>query len=158
MGVASKAGAEAWREMLRLVMSRHAHARMQAASSAAGLPPSAVKALAYLDPERGAPLHALAEHWSCDPSFVTGVADALEDRGFARRLPNPADRRAKILELTETGIAARTEVLSIFEDPPAAFAALTPDEQRELRDLVRKLADADSSSPDRVTVGSTPRH
>ena len=39
----------------------------------------------------------------CDPSFVTSIADALENHGLARREPSQRDRRSKNIVLTPEG-------------------------------------------------------
>lgn len=45
----------------------------------------------------------LAEALGVSPRHVTGLVDALESAGFARRLPHPQDRRAVLVELTDKG-------------------------------------------------------
>ena len=47
----------------------------------------------------------LAEALGVSPRHVTGLVDALESEGFARRLPHPQDRRAVLVELTDKGAA-----------------------------------------------------
>jgi DNA-binding MarR family transcriptional regulator len=47
----------------------------------------------------------LAEALGVSPRHVTGLVDALESAGFARRLPHPQDRRVLLVELTEQGAA-----------------------------------------------------
>ncbi len=56
-----------------------------------GLTPATLGALARLDEART--MGEIAELLRCDPSNVTGIADALEARGLARRRPSQADRR-----------------------------------------------------------------
>jgi DNA-binding MarR family transcriptional regulator len=53
----------------------------------------------------------LANHMSCDASFVTTIADTLEKRGLARREPSLKDRRVKNLVLTPEGIAAKERMM-----------------------------------------------
>lgn len=45
----------------------------------------------------------LAERIGLDSSSVVRLIDLLEARGLLRRRVNPADRRARLIELTETG-------------------------------------------------------
>jgi DNA-binding MarR family transcriptional regulator len=47
----------------------------------------------------------LAEAIGVSPRHVTGLVDALEADGFARRLPHPQDRRSVLVELTDKGAA-----------------------------------------------------
>jgi len=85
----------------------------------------------------------LADRLRCDASYVTGLADALEERGLAERRCHPTDRRVKMIALTTEGVAARERVLEALSEPPASFGVLTASEQHQLRDLLRKVADAD---------------
>ena len=50
----------------------------------------------------------LADALGVSPRHVTGLVDALESDGFARRLPHPQDRRAFLVTLTEKGTATMT--------------------------------------------------
>ncbi|WP_406272189.1 MarR family transcriptional regulator [Actinacidiphila glaucinigra] len=45
----------------------------------------------------------LAERLDVVPRAVTSLTDALEERGLVRRAPDPANRRAVRIELTEDG-------------------------------------------------------
>jgi DNA-binding MarR family transcriptional regulator len=74
------------------------------------------------------------------PSGITGRLDALEKRGFIRRLPSPADRRKVIVELTEEG---RQAWLSTFDpqtnEEATMLAALDHDEQEQLNAMLRRM-------------------
>jgi DNA-binding MarR family transcriptional regulator len=48
-------------------------------------------------------LGALATAFGLDPSTITRQVQALEEIGLAGRQTDPADRRASILDLTDTG-------------------------------------------------------
>jgi DNA-binding MarR family transcriptional regulator len=50
------------------------------------------------------------------PTTVSGVLDRLERRGLVRRRPDPTDRRALRLQLTEDGAAAATRVRQALDD------------------------------------------
>jgi len=49
-----------------------------------------------------------------------------------------------MIALTEEGIAARKRAFEVLHEPPSSFSALTAAEQRQLRDLLRRVADADA--------------
>jgi DNA-binding MarR family transcriptional regulator len=102
-----------------------------------------MKILFHLEPDQGTPMRDLADHMGVDASYVTGLADALEERGLVERRPHPTDRRVKMIVLTDEGVAARKRASQLMYEPPASFGALTAGEQRQLRDLLRKVADAD---------------
>jgi DNA-binding MarR family transcriptional regulator len=74
-----------------------------------------------------------------DPSYVTALVDDLDARGLARREPAPYDRRVKIIVLTAAGRKLAAEFDSVLSVPPASFAALTPTELRQLRELLEKV-------------------
>jgi DNA-binding MarR family transcriptional regulator len=150
--VATKAGRDAWRTIIRLLFEQ-GHERMAEASAAVGLSPGLLKTLFHLEPGEGAPMRDLADHWRCDASYVTSLTDALEERGLVERRPHPTDRRVKMVVLTEEGVAVRERAFERLSEPPPSFAALTAAEQRELRDLLRKVADADPHlTPTRVAA------
>ncbi len=129
--------------MQRLLFEGESHGRMAEACRVTGGPPSLVKALMHLAPDEPRPMRDLADHWGCDASYVTSVADSLEEQGLAERRPHPTDRRIKTLRLTDKGAEARAKVLDLLSQPPPAFAALTSAEQEKLRDLLTKVARAD---------------
>jgi DNA-binding MarR family transcriptional regulator len=106
--------------------------------------PGLLKALVYLGAGDGIRMGDLAERWGCDASYVTSLADGLQERGLAERRQDHADRRVKTLVLTDAGDALREDALELLSEPPSAFEALSALEQRQLRDLLRKIADADS--------------
>ncbi len=66
-----------------------------------GVPGFFIKALHLLDHPMA--MKDLGRRMHCDPSFVTGIADMLEQRQLAVREPDPADRRVKRLVLTPAG-------------------------------------------------------
>jgi DNA-binding MarR family transcriptional regulator len=84
----------------------------------------------------------LAERLGIDASYVTAIADQLEERGLVERRPHPSDRRIKSLVLTEHGRRMRDLILvELWTDVPS-LAGLTSAERRELRRLLAKAANA----------------
>jgi len=67
-----------------------------------------VRALA----ERPRTLTELAEVLDVSKQAAIKVVDEMERRGFLRREPDPQDRRAKLLRLTERGLAVREAALA----------------------------------------------
>jgi DNA-binding MarR family transcriptional regulator len=59
--------------------------------------------LRAIAPAEGISQQALAERLQTQPSRVVTMVDALERRGLIERRPNPGDRRARELYMTETG-------------------------------------------------------
>ena len=95
-------------------------------------------ALRMLDPEEPIAMSALVERLFCDASNVTGLVDRLEARGLVERRPDPDDRRVKMLVVTPEGADVRRRLRERMEQPPEALQGLSADEQRTLRDLLRK--------------------
>jgi DNA-binding MarR family transcriptional regulator len=75
------------------------------------------------------------------PRNVTTIVDGLEREGLLARQPDPSDRRAILLELTEKG-RAQVEQLSGLQHHLAEhmFSTLNPDERCTLFALLTRLA------------------
>jgi DNA-binding MarR family transcriptional regulator len=132
--------------MHALFMEGEAHDRVHRVCAELDLSPPLLKAFVHLGDDvdgTGVRMGDLAAHWGCDASWVTNLADGLQERGLAERLPHPTDRRVKTIALTAEGRARRERALELLAEPPSAFAVLSAAEQRELRDLLAKIAAAD---------------
>jgi DNA-binding MarR family transcriptional regulator len=106
-----------------------------------GLTFAQAHALRLLDPDRPLAMSALAQLLVCDASNVTGIADRLEARGLVERRSAGKDRRVKVLALTAAGGELRTRVLELMSEPPEAIAALSDEDQRALRDILRRAVE-----------------
>jgi DNA-binding MarR family transcriptional regulator len=106
-----------------------------------GLTFAQAHALRLLDPGRPLAMSALAQLLVCDASNVTGIADRLEARGLVERQGADADRRVKVLALTPGGVELRERVYELMSEPPAAIAALSDEDQRALRDILRRAVE-----------------
>lgn len=122
----------AWRAMSDLVLD---HDRKDAVSKALDLSWARVRALQRLG---GQPqtLRALAELLVADPPYVTLIVDDLEERGLAKRIPHPKDRRAKLVQLTDAGRASAARAQAMLDEPPQALLDLP---LQDLAALVRAL-------------------
>ena len=109
------------------------------------LTPATLSALVRLGEPRT--MGEMADMLRCDPSNVTGIADALEARGLARRRPSEADRRVKALALSAKGRRLRERALGELSEPPEWLRALSAADQRALRDLLRRAAAKASPPP-----------
>jgi DNA-binding MarR family transcriptional regulator len=84
----------------------------------------------------------LANWMRIDRTTMVALIDSLEERGWVRRLRNPADRRAYLLRLTPSGrrVQARgSELVARAED--ITFASLTTAERERLIELLTKVAE-----------------
>jgi DNA-binding MarR family transcriptional regulator len=83
----------------------------------------------------------LHEMTAIDPSSMVAVIDELETRGLAERRPDPGDRRARAIFLTDSGQQTLERVRLLAGGLQREFfAALTAEERRTLHALLRKLA------------------
>jgi DNA-binding MarR family transcriptional regulator len=85
-------------------------------------------------------LSELAEAVSVDAPYATLIVDSLEERGLVERRPDPADRRRKLVALTEHGKEATERVIAIERQPPPGFAVLTAEELDVLDQLLSRVA------------------
>jgi DNA-binding MarR family transcriptional regulator len=104
--------------------------------------PSHGRALAVL--LRHGPMRpgALAEHLRIAPRSATEVVDDLERRGLVERAPDPADRRATLLNLTVGGTATG-DAIRVARQAAAErfFAGLSEADRADLARILRRLRD-----------------
>jgi len=68
------------------------------------------------------------------------VADDLASRGLAERRPDPDDRRATLLVLTDEGRETAASIKAARrKEGEKVFSGLTAEEREELGRLLRKL-------------------
>ncbi|MDB4973663.1 MAG: MarR family transcriptional regulator [Myxococcaceae bacterium] len=127
-------------ELMGELYQEHKRA-FQATAKEHGLTMQQMAALFYLTPDQGVAMSALADLLMCDASNVTGIVDKLEARGLARR-GQAEDRRVKVLTLTEQGEALRTETRQRMSEPAPWLLKLSRDDQRNLRDILRRAVEA----------------
>jgi DNA-binding MarR family transcriptional regulator len=77
--------------------------RLNAHARGSGLTPSQLSALGVIVRQGPLRLTELAEIESVNPTMLSRVVGALDDAGLIRRKPDPADRRAALLEVTAAG-------------------------------------------------------
>jgi DNA-binding MarR family transcriptional regulator len=117
--------------------------RFMAIASEFDLWPPQIMALQRLEPGRPVAMSELATALGCDNSNVTGIIDRLEDRGLVERRSAEHDRRLKMVHVTDEGMAVRQRLMArLYEEPPAPIAALSPEDQRALRDLLERALSA----------------
>lgn len=101
-----------------------------------GLPVHLARAILLLDSP--APMRALSEHLACDRSYITGLADQLEERGLITRTPGQ-DRRVKLLTLTEAGQQLRDELSEAVAEQSLVLRRLNDSEREALEPLLERL-------------------
>lgn len=134
---AERDAAAAWSAIAQLFIAQQS-VRDDIARSL-GLNVPEVISLFHLHPDQGTIQRDLAEHWACDPSWVTNRVDRLEELGLAERRTSATDRRAKEVWLTPAGVAAQAEARAAFARPPAALAQLPEADLRVLAEVLGRL-------------------
>ena len=112
--------------------------RMLAVAGELGLTPPQMFALRALDPDQPVPMRELAAQLHCDSSNVTGLVDGLEAHGLVERRSAEHDRRVRMLVVTEQGAEVRRRIDAVVEAVPPALASLSAEDQRALRDILRR--------------------
>lgn len=112
--------------------------RLLGVAAELGLTPPQMFALRALDPESPVPMRELAAQLHCDSSNVTGLADGLEAQGLVERRPAQHDRRVRMLVVTARGAEVRRRINAVVEEVPPALASLSTEDQRALRDILRR--------------------
>lgn len=86
---------------------------------------------------------SIATHMAHDATTVGQLIDGLEAKGYVQRVASKADRRMKMIEITDQGRqlieAYRPKVLKAQYD---AIACLTQAEQTTLLDLLARVIEA----------------
>lgn len=103
------------------------------------------RALAHLahTPGHTLPLKTLEERFGAAQSTVAGLVSRLERKGLVEALSNPADKRIKLVKLTEEGL--RLHAIShqqIIESEERLTSRLTPQEQEMLLSCLQKVHEA----------------
>jgi DNA-binding MarR family transcriptional regulator len=96
---------------------------------------------------------ALARRLGVDRTVMTHLIDDLERAGLVERRPDPADRRARRIVVTEPGgalLAVLDRRLADVED--VVLGPLDPAERRTLRALLSRVAVAGCPPADACTV------
>ena len=126
------------RDLTRMLILIAENARAQFASAVApfDLAPNMARALMWL-PEP-TPMKELADALACDPSYVTSLADQLENRGLLMRVPG-TDRRVKLLQLTPQGLALRRDVAAAVQKEVGFALRLSSAERATLHHLLTRL-------------------
>jgi DNA-binding MarR family transcriptional regulator len=88
----------------------------------------------------------MAEHMACDASYITAVADRLEELGLAERRSTAEDRRVKELALTAKGEKVAARLHAVVADPPETLHSLSDADREALARIVRTLGEPSSDA------------
>lgn len=94
----------------------------------------------------------LGERLIVTRATVTGVVDSLQRRGFARRSPNPADRRSLLIGITHEGLLVAQQLRTLIHRHEREWmAVLSEAELRAYIDVLHRIHE----SLDAATEGAT---
>jgi DNA-binding MarR family transcriptional regulator len=104
--------------------------------------PSHLRALRVLKRHGPMRLSALSDHLHIAARSGTEVVDGLEAQGLAERRPDPGDRRATLVEVTEHGAGVLDAIRAARgTEAERAFGRLSPADRDDLARILRKLRD-----------------
>lgn len=100
------------------------------------------QALWVIDPDEPPPsMKVVAERLHCNAPNLTFMIGQLADRGLVERVVDPADRRFRVVVLTDKGREVREEVVrTALQNNP--LAALTKSELRQFMTLMNRALGA----------------
>jgi DNA-binding MarR family transcriptional regulator len=92
---------------------------------------------------------ALANQLGLDRTVMTYLLDELEAAGLIERRPDPSDRRARQIQITDAGRTALREYGGrLLEAENRLLAPLDPQEAAAFRQMIERIARAADAAPD----------
>lgn len=128
---------DVWRAMAAVVFDNRDEWKRDVIETS-GLPFSRIRVLRRLA-RKAMSLREIAEATMMDAPAATVAINDLEDRGLVVRTPDPADRRSKLVSLTQAGCDVVARIDRVEDPAPPSIAALSDDDLRALRDVLAKL-------------------
>jgi DNA-binding MarR family transcriptional regulator len=104
-----------------------------------GLGPANANVIPFV-PEHGIQVSELAKHANVRKQSMAQSVEQLEKLGYLERRPDPNDRRARLVFLTERGKSVRPVALKAGREVEKQWAKLTsPEEIESLRGSLQEL-------------------
>ena len=129
---------EVWRTMASLVHDNR-DGWKRAVVEQSGLPFSRIRILKRLS-RQSMTVKQLAHAATMDAPATTVAVNDLEDRGLVIRETDPANRRCKVVSLTDAGREMVDKIDAVEDPAPNALAALDPVQLNELKAILDKVA------------------
>lgn len=131
-------------QCINLLMTRAqqvVHQQFRTRLSALGVTPVQYAVMSALWKEDNLTPSQIAAAISLDSSTVTGILDRLENKNLLKRMPDPNDRRALRVVLTEEGRALEKPLMQVIvECNETVMEVFTKEEQETLVRLLQRLA------------------
>src|SRR5947207_8919765 len=125
---------DVWRVIASLVHDNRDGWR-RAVVEQSGLPFSRIRILKRLS-RQSMTVKQLAHAATMDAPAATVAVNDLEDRGLVVRETDPANRRCKVVSLTDAGREMVAEIEAVEDPAPDALAALDPAQLNELKAIL----------------------
>ncbi len=133
----NKLADEVWGAMAALVMDNR-DSWKRAVVERSGLPFSRIRILKRLS-RRSMSVKELAHAATIDAPAATVAVNDLEGRGLVVREIDPANRRCKVVSLTDQGHAMVRDIEAIADPAPDALASLDAAELRSLKAILVRV-------------------
>jgi DNA-binding MarR family transcriptional regulator len=89
---------------------------------------------------------ALAEAIGADKTRIIPTLDELQGNGYIERRPDPADRRVRLLAITEAGRAVKNAAQQEIQQAEERWlAVLSPNDRRVFLRALQKMTSADGT-------------
>lgn len=106
------------------------------------LTPFQFAAMSAINMNPGLDQASVAAWAACDRATIGGVVDRLVEKGYVTRAVSPRDRRARVLEMTDSGREILNQVQQIaLEIQDEITMGLTPDEKDTLVRLLKRVSE-----------------
>ena len=97
----------------------------------------------YRQPERRLRVNELAREVVLSPTAMSRFVDRVEAAGYVRREPDPADRRALQVALTDAGVAALREIWPVYRRGiERHFAPALGSSASRMRKVLEKISES----------------
>src|SRR3954451_5197985 len=132
--------AQQWPTLLMIKLGRITMHRFDEALAPCGIKPRHLAALIELRDSGEVTQQSLCGALHLDPTNLVAVLNELEERGYARRRRDPADRRRHIVEVTKKGLAAIDKVSEVMDRVEAQMLeGFQPGERDQLELLLTSI-------------------
>jgi DNA-binding MarR family transcriptional regulator len=122
--------------------------------SGCGLSMARTKVLRRLHEQGPTRQSVLAAEFELSPHSITDIVDGLERLGLAERRPDPADRRAKLVAITDAGEASLDVANATWERLLTQIFGALGEEDRAT--LLRLLGSLDEAAKQVSAAGAVP--
>jgi len=132
--------AQRWPTLLMIKLGRITTHRFSEALEPFGIRPRHLAALIELRDSGQVTQQSLCGALHLDPTNLVAILNELEERGYARRTRDPADRRRHIVEVTKKGLAVIDKVSEVMDAVEAQMLeGFEPGEREQLELLLTSI-------------------